>query len=155
MPHGIGAAVGDAGLQGDLDRMARRKLPVATLKQRVDKHTVEPIELCRIEVSVDEHDVGNGDLADVAETKITRASLDCRGARIGLDRMEGETVPGGHRRDCREPHTTPVKFVQKVCGLDAGEEPSHEQPVGPTLSGPRRMSDTKMSGVRRWGRSLR
>jgi hypothetical protein len=128
MPHSFGAAVSDAGLEDDFDRLARRKFPVAPLKQRVDKHTVETIELSRIKVSIDEHDVSNGDLTDLAETKIACTSLDRGRARVCLDRVKSETVPTGHRRDCRELHTTPVKFVQKVCLHDVGEESSPRQP---------------------------
>ena len=96
MPHSFGAAVSDAGLKDDFDPLARRKFPVAALKQRVDKHTVETIELSRIKVSIDEHDVSNGDLTDIAETKIACTSLDRGRARVCLDRVKSETVPTGH-----------------------------------------------------------
>ena len=57
--HGVGRAVGHAGVQRDLDPVAVGDVPRAGLQQRVGEEGAELVAVAVVEVTLDEHDVGD------------------------------------------------------------------------------------------------
>jgi hypothetical protein len=116
----ISAAVGDTGLERDLHAMARWKIPIAKLEQWVDEDAVKAIPVSGFEVAVDEHDVGDEYLIEVAEAEIGSTALNGCRAWIGLNGTEGQTMPGDHVGDCRERQSAAGKIVLLVRCSDPG-----------------------------------
>jgi len=101
-------------LERDLHGGAGGEVPIAPLQQWVNENAVEAITVSGLEVAIDEHDVGDEHLMEIAETKVGSAALDGCRTWIGLNWTEGQTMPGDHRGDCREGPSGAGKFVLLV-----------------------------------------
>jgi hypothetical protein len=57
--HGVGGAVRHARVQRDLDAVTVGHVPRARLQQRVGQERPQPDQVGRLEVALDEHDLGD------------------------------------------------------------------------------------------------
>jgi hypothetical protein len=83
--HRIGAAIGDAGLQDNLNTVSCWRVPVSLLQQGVDEYAMEVIQLVGSEFPIEKYNLGERNGIDVAETEFGRALSDCTRPRVGVD----------------------------------------------------------------------
>ena len=90
--HGLGGAVGDAGVQGDLGVRpiaSSGRLPRPGLQQRIGEERAEAVEVVVVELALHEHQVGDPHVAVHGQTERTGAG--------GDGRCPGVVVAGPHR----------------------------------------------------------
>ena len=95
--HCLGGAVGDAGVQGDLDPGAVRHVPGAGLQQRIGEELTESLARRLVEVALDEEDVSDRDGALERQAERRRAGGDGLGAGVDL---------AGSNREATDPAMT-------------------------------------------------
>ncbi len=73
----------------------------ALLEQRIDEETVQLVQCVLIEITFEEDQFGELDLGTFVERdpELVRGISDRCGSRVGVDRSDGQTVPGGHWRE--------------------------------------------------------
>ena len=79
---------------------------------------MKAIAVSGFEVAIDEHDVGDEHLVQVAKAEVSSAALDGCRTWIGLNWTERQTMPVDHAADCREGPSAAGKFVLLVCGMN-------------------------------------
>ena len=97
-------AVGDPCEIADLDSRRLRCGPRAALQQRIDEELVKGGEVVRAERPVDEDQVGDDDVGGVGrrQPELSDGGDDGPGAGVGIDRRDGQSMPGGHCADPTE-----------------------------------------------------
>ena len=60
------------------------------------------VEFVGFELTLDEYDVGDGDVFIEVKAEVFGTGNDCCGARVRIDRADSQTMPDGHWRDHRD-----------------------------------------------------